>query len=90
MVEINSFNELICAAKAAGFKLLSFCEDDLGFWTAAWRRGSQTFKPVQRRLPFNALLDAFRWAEDYVAGEMLDDLPSAAERSEPQDDLFGA
>ena len=66
MFEINSFNELISTAKREGIRLHSLSEDNHGFWTCSWWKGGQTFPQVERRLPFNALLDAFRLAQEAV------------------------
>lgn len=64
MLEINSFNELLFAAKTAKIRLHNLSEDNHGFWTCAWWKDGQTFPSVERRLPFNALHDAFILARD--------------------------
>ncbi len=75
MDDIGSFNELIFAAQLAKFRLHILTEDDRGFWKCAWRKENRVFKIVERRLPFNALLDAFLAARDMSAApEKIEDL----------------
>ena len=80
MEEIGSFNELFEAAKIGGFKMESCYQDAAGTWFVRWRRGYVVGKEVQRRLAFNAMLDAYASARDVAASEEIEDASG---------DLFG-
>ena len=75
-MEIESFNALFAAAKLTGLKLDGFNEDAEGFFYARWRNATMIGPEVMRRLPFNALLDAYRACkaavDEYSAGAVGD------------------
>lgn len=62
MDDITSFNTLFVEARRARLRLEYLREDDHGFWSCGWRRDGGLFETTKRRLPFNAMLDAFNEA----------------------------
>jgi hypothetical protein len=59
-----TFNELFAEAARGGFRLDLLEQDSAGFFKCRWRHGDRVFREVERRLPFNAALDAFLLARE--------------------------
>ena len=88
MDDPSSFNELFVQAKAGGYRLACFEQNQIGNFICAWAHGETTFYRTERREPFTAMLDAFVRARDIVNatnGAPSDEAPAAAPAS---DELF--
>ena len=79
----TSFNELFVQAKAGGYRLAQFEQNEIGNFVCAWRHGETTFHHVERREPFTAMLDGYLRARDLVAAT------TPASPKAPDFDLFG-